>query len=150
MASEITPPARPGAITETELAAALARRHPDKPRDSAESLARALFADVGCCRPEPVILPAGDPLTPEQLAEFRERFEAAVANGGASFARQLVAQAEAADAEYKVAAVRAGLYTFLHRHGRSALPEFEVAIDLAVSLRKIVDDLSDEEPGDGD
>ncbi len=47
---------QPEAITEDELAAALARRHPDKPRDSAESLARALFADVRTCRPEPLAI----------------------------------------------------------------------------------------------
>src|SRR5205823_931187 len=49
-----------------------------------------------------------------------------------------------ADAAYKVAAVRAVLYTFLHRHGRSALPAFKVAIDLASSLRNIIDGLGDE------
>jgi predicted amidohydrolase len=66
-------------------------------------------------------------------------------DGEAAFARQLVAQAEAADAGYKVAAVRAGLYEFLHQYGRSALPAFKVAIDLAVSLRKIIGDLGSEE-----
>lgn len=67
---------------------------------------------------------------------------------GVAFARQLVAQAEAADAEYKVAAVRAAVYTFLHQYGRSALPAFKVAVDLAVSLRTIIDDLDGgEEPG---
>ena len=67
----------------------------------------------------------------------------------AALARRLVAQAEAADAKYKVAAVRAAVYTFLHQYGRSELPTFKVAIDLAVSLRRIVDNLgSEEENGD--
>lgn len=79
-------------------------------------------------------------------ASIGHKFLAAIGTEeGAAFARQLIAQAEAADAGYKVAAVRAALYTFLHQYGRSELPTFKVAIDLAVSLRKIVDDLGGEE-----
>jgi hypothetical protein len=62
-----------------------------------------------------------------------------------ALARRLVAQAEAADDGYKVAATRAALHEFLHQYGRSTLPTFKVAVDLAVSLRKIVDDPGSEE-----
>jgi hypothetical protein len=64
---------------------------------------------------------------------------------GAEHARHLIAQARAADAEYKVAAVRAEVYTFLHQYGRSTSASYQVAIDLASSLRKIVDDLGGDE-----
>jgi hypothetical protein len=40
----------PETITEAELAEALGRRHPDKPREGAEFLARALFADIKASR----------------------------------------------------------------------------------------------------
>lgn len=65
--------------------------------------------------------------------------------GGADLARHLVAQAKVADAEYKVAEVRVTLYEFLHQYGQSELPAFKIAIDLASSLRKIIDDLGGEE-----
>jgi hypothetical protein len=57
--------------------------------------------------------------------------------------RQLAAAARAADAAYKVAAVRVVLYEFLHQYGRSVLPAFKVALDLASSLRNIIDDLAE-------
>jgi hypothetical protein len=65
--------------------------------------------------------------------------------GEADLARHLVAQAKAADAEYKVAAARVVLYEFLHQYEQSELSAFRVAIDLASSLRKIIDDLDGEE-----
>jgi hypothetical protein len=40
----------PETITEAELAEALGRRHPDKPREGAEFLARVLFADIEASR----------------------------------------------------------------------------------------------------
>jgi hypothetical protein len=42
--------ADPETITEAELAEALGRRHPDKPREGAEFLARVLFADIEASR----------------------------------------------------------------------------------------------------
>lgn len=131
---------QPEAITEDELAAALARRHPDKPRDSAESLARALFADAGCCRPESLILPAGELLTPEQVAEFRERFAAAMANPGPLRVLPSDHWKDRAEAvEAKLAAVR--------EHCQKKANWF----DGMVAANRILAIIgSDEEPGDGD
>lgn len=61
--------------------------------------------------------------------------------------RHLADAARAADAAYRLAAARVVLYEFLHQYGRSDLPAFKVALDLASSLRKIIDDLGDEEAG---
>jgi hypothetical protein len=105
------------------------------------TLARAEAAKAKLAEVRGVLLEGGQPdgtARRRALAVIGTEEEAALA-------RHLVAQAKAADAGYKVAAVRAGLYTFLHQYGRSELPAFKVAIDLAVSLRKIVDDLGDEE-----
>ena len=64
--------------------------------------------------------------------------------GEAAEVRQLMADAQAADTAYRLAAVKVAVYEFLHQYGRSDLPTFKVALDLAVSLRKIID--GDEEP----
>ena len=50
-----------------------------------------------------------------------------------------VANAQAADTAYRLAAVKVAVYEFLHQYGHSSLPSFQVALDLAVSLRKIID-----------
>lgn len=52
---------------------------------------------------------------------------------------RLIADAQAADTAYRLAAVKVAVYEFLHQHGRSESPVFKVALDLAVSLRKIID-----------
>lgn len=57
----------------------------------------------------------------------------------AAGARQLLADAQAADTAYRLAAVKVVVYEFLHQYGHSELPTFKVALDLAVSLRKIID-----------
>ena len=57
----------------------------------------------------------------------------------AAEARRLMADAHAADTAYRLAAVKVTVYEFLHQYGHSESPVFKVAIDLAVSLRKIID-----------
>ena len=57
----------------------------------------------------------------------------------AAEARRLMADARAADTAYRLAAVKVTVYEFLHQYGHSSLPSFQVALDLAVSLRKIID-----------
>jgi len=57
----------------------------------------------------------------------------------AAEAGRLMADAHAADTAYRLAAVKVTVYEFLHQYGHSELPAFKVALDLAVSLRKIVD-----------
>lgn len=58
-------------------------------------------------------------------------------DGEAEHARQLIAHAEAADAGYRLAAVKVAVYEFLHGHQGREVPA--MALDLAVSLKKIID-----------
>ena len=71
--------------------------------------------------------------------------EQAATEAGVTEARRLVADAEAADTVYRLAAVKVVVYEFLHQYGHSELPTFQVALDLAVSLRKIVEGRDDDE-----
>ena len=61
-------------------------------------------------------------------------------------ARRLVAEAAVAETAYRLASVKVAVYEFLHHYGHSELATFKVAIDLAVSLRKIIDGTDEEEP----
>ena len=152
----------PEAITRDELAAALARRHPDKPRDSAESLARALFADVRCCRPEPLVMPADEfaalkavaeaagepPWTPEEIAgRIAGIFAAAMANPGPLTVLNLAPsehwreRAEAAEA--KLAAIAEHCRLRMQRPGRSGMTMAAAGLILGIA------EGSSEEPRDG-
>ena len=66
----------------------------------------------------------------------------------AAEARHLMADAQAAETAYRLAAAKVAVYEFLHQHGRSESPAFQVALDLAVSLRKIIDGIDEEAPGE--
>jgi len=59
-------------------------------------------------------------------------------------ARRLLAQARAADAAYRLAAARAAVYEFLHQHGQLASARYAVALDLADTLRRIIDGTEEE------
>jgi hypothetical protein len=91
-------------------------------------------------RERPGAIPLSETLTDEQVAEFRERFEAAVANPG--LPRVLpsdgwLERAEAAEA--KLAEVRETIAAFFTHHGNSAAFALRSARDLAEGVRQVLD-----------